>query len=52
MTHTLHRFGTDPDKLRENYVILVMPSKDGNDVGSGAKLRRFFRSRSRAAPSK
>ena len=42
MTHTLHRLGTDPEQLREDYVILVMPSKDINHVGSGPKLRRFF----------
>lgn len=42
MTHTLHRLGTDTELLREDYVILVMPSKDINHVGSGPKLRRFF----------
>jgi hypothetical protein len=42
MTHTLHRMGTDPKLLKEDYVVLVMPSKDINHVGSGPKLRRFF----------
>lgn len=41
MTHTLHRVGTEKN-LSEDYVILVMPSKDINHVGSGKKLRRFL----------
>lgn len=41
MTHTLHRLGT-VENLSEDYVILVMPSKDINHVGSGPKLRRFL----------
>ncbi len=41
MTHTLHRKGT-VENLSEDYVILVMPSKDINHVGSGPKLRRFL----------
>jgi len=41
MTHTLHRVGT-AENLSEDYVILVMPSKDVNHVGSGPKLRRFL----------
>ena len=39
MTHTNHRVG---DYLEEDYVILVMPSKDINHVGSGPKLRRYL----------
>ncbi len=42
MTHTLHRLGTDEELLKRDFVILVMPSKDINHVGSGPKLRRFF----------
>ncbi len=42
MTHTLHRRGNDPDLLAQDYVILVMPSKDINHQGSGPKLRRFL----------
>ncbi len=41
MTHTLHRVGTE-ESLLEDYVVLVMPSKDINHEGSGPKLRRFF----------
>ena len=41
MTHTLHRMGTEKS-LREDYVVLVMPSKDINHEGSGPKLRRFL----------
>jgi len=41
MTHTLHRLGLD-DTLEQDYVVLVMPSKDINHVGSGPKLRRFM----------
>ena len=42
MTHTLHRLGTDEELLKEDYVVLAMPSKDINHEGSGPKLRRFF----------
>ncbi len=42
MTHTLHRVGSE-GSLGEDYVILVMPSKDINHVGSGPKLQRFLR---------
>ena len=41
MTHTLHRIGSD-DTLAEDYVVLVMPSKDINHEGSAIKLKRFF----------
>lgn len=41
MTHTLHRLGS-VESLKEDYVVLVMPSKDINHVGSGPKLRRFM----------
>lgn len=41
MTHTLHRIGSD-DSLAEDYVVLVMPSKDINHEGSAVKLKRFF----------
>ena len=39
MTHTNHRVGK---YLEEDYVILIMPSKDINHVGSGPKLRRYL----------
>ena len=42
MTHTLHRLGIDEDILKQDFVVLAMPSKDINHVGSGPKLRRFF----------
>jgi hypothetical protein len=42
MTHTLHRLGSDTELLKEDYVVLVMPSKDINHVGSGQKLRNFL----------
>jgi hypothetical protein len=42
MTHTLHRLGTDASLLKEDFVVLMMPSKDINHVGSAPKLRRFF----------
>lgn len=42
MTHTLHRLGTDLEILKQDFVILAMPSKDINHVGSAPKLRRFF----------
>jgi hypothetical protein len=41
MTHTLHRMGSEVS-LREDYVVLVMPSKDINHEGSGPKLRQFL----------
>ena len=41
MTHSLHRVGTE-ENLSEDYLILVMPSKDINHKGSGPKLRRFL----------
>ena len=39
MTHTNHRVG---EYLEEDYVILIMPSKDINHVGSGPKLKRYL----------
>ena len=42
MTHTLHRLGTDESILKQDFVLLTMPSKDINHVGSAPKLRRFF----------
>jgi len=42
MTHTLHRLGNDISLLKEDFVVLMMPSKDINHVGSAPKLRRFF----------
>ena len=41
MTHTLHRIGSE-ESLSEDFVLLVMPSKDINHEGSGPKMRRFF----------
>jgi hypothetical protein len=41
MTHTLHRMG-NPDSLSRDYVLLFMPSKDINHVGSGPKLRKML----------
>lgn len=41
MTHTLHRIGSE-ESLSEDYVLLMMPSKDINHEGSAPKLRRFF----------
>ena len=41
MTHTLHRVG-NPESLRRDYVLLFMPSKDINHVGSGPKLRKML----------
>jgi hypothetical protein len=41
MTHTLHRTGS-PESLTRDYVLLFMPSKDINHVGSGPKLRRML----------
>ncbi|MCF8106420.1 MAG: hypothetical protein K9K64_13140 [Desulfohalobiaceae bacterium] len=42
MTHTLHRVGTE-DNLRDDFVILAMPSKDINHEGSGPKLQEIIR---------
>lgn len=41
MTHTLHRMGSD-ELLSEDYVVLMMPSKNINHENSAPKLRRFF----------
>ncbi len=41
MTHTLHRMGSE-QSLSEDFVVLMMPSKDINHEGSAPKLRRFF----------
>ncbi len=41
MTHTLHRLGKDESLLKQDFVLLAMPSKDINHVGSGLKLRLF-----------
>ncbi|HDR15101.1 MAG TPA: hypothetical protein ENN79_06400 [Desulfobacteraceae bacterium] len=41
MTHTLHRTGSE-DSLSEDFVLLMMPSKDINHENSAPKLRRFF----------
>ena len=41
MTHTLHRRGTI-HPLEDDYVVLMMPSRDINDKGSGEKLQRIF----------
>jgi hypothetical protein len=41
MTHTLHRTGGQ-ESLSRDYVLLFMPSKDINHVGSGPKLRRML----------
>ena len=41
MTHTLHRTGSE-QSLSEDFVVLMMPSKDINHEGSAPKLRRFF----------
>ncbi|MEW6661021.1 MAG: hypothetical protein ACOY9Y_03115 [Bacillota bacterium] len=41
MTHSLHRVGTR-ESLQRDWVMLCMPSKDINHVGSGPKLRRFL----------
>lgn len=42
MTHTLHRLSRERKYLEEDFVVLVMPSKDINHEGSGPKLRRFL----------
>jgi hypothetical protein len=41
MTHTLHRTGSE-ESLSRDFVLLFMPSKDINHVGSGPKLRRML----------
>jgi len=41
MTHTLHRTGPE-ESLSEDFVLLMMPSKDINHENSAPKLRRFF----------
>ncbi len=41
MTHTLHRMGSD-ESLSEDFVVLMMPSKNINHENSAPKLRRFF----------
>ena len=41
MTHTLHRAGSE-QSLSDDFVVLMMPSKDINHEGSAPKLRRFF----------
>ena len=41
MTHTLHRMGSN-ESLCEDYVVLMMPSKNINHEHSAPKLRRFF----------
>lgn len=46
MTHTLHRAGvieeSDELSLSQDFVVLAMPAKDINHVGSGPKLRQFL----------
>lgn len=39
MTHTLHRVGQG---IEEDFVILMMPSKDINHKGAAPKLRRYL----------
>ena len=41
MTHTLHRVGK-PESLSRDFILLFMPSKDINHVGSGPKLRKML----------
>lgn len=41
MTHTLHRVGS-ADGLKDDYVVLLMSSKNVNRVGSGPKFRSFL----------
>lgn len=41
MTHNLHRAGS-VESLRDDYVILCMPSKGINDKGSAPRIRRFL----------
>ena len=42
MTHTLHRRGS-VENLSNDYIFLMMPSKDINHIDSAPKLRRFFK---------
>lgn len=42
MTHSLHRLGT-PESLRNDYVVLCMPSSGLNSAGSEPKLREFLK---------
>ena len=39
MTHTLHRAGSE-QSLSDDFVVLMMPSKDINHEGSAPKLIR------------
>lgn len=41
MTHTLHRLGSVAD-LKEDYVVMLMSSKNVNRDGSGPKFRGFM----------
>ncbi|WP_028308651.1 hypothetical protein [Desulfitibacter alkalitolerans] len=41
MTHSLHRIG-GRFGVEQDFVVLCMPSKDINHVGSGPKLRKFL----------
>lgn len=41
MTHSLHRFGDEED-LKQDFVVMAMPSKGLNDVGSGPKIKRHL----------
>jgi hypothetical protein len=41
VTHSLHRTGSE-QSLSDDFVLLMMPSKDINHEGSAPKLRRFF----------
>ncbi len=41
MTHTLHRVGS-VDSLGKDFILLFMPSKDINHVGSSPKLRKML----------
>jgi len=41
MTHTLHRVGS-VEGLKDDYVVMLMSSKNINRIGSGPKFRRFL----------
>lgn len=41
MTHTLHRVGS-VEGLKDDYVVMLMSSKNVNRIGSGPKFRRFL----------
>jgi hypothetical protein len=41
MTHTLHRTG-DPESLRTDFVLLVLPDKNFNAEGSAEKMKEFW----------